>query len=160
MCRYMYICVGKYVVALSEEGSISMRAAISAARLGPRGRRRSYGGVISSPSGLLAAMAGCSTDRAIEPIVGERSVVLAHLREQCLHMTQHIVTIDGFQCSPGYQDAEQNALLKAVLFTPWRLSLYSGRNPMPTNLKQRQRCLCGVASSRRSCLQLDGGICK
>ena len=45
--------------------------------------------------------------------------VLAHRYEQCLKVTQDIVTIDGFQCPTVRQDAEQNALLKAVLFTPW-----------------------------------------
>ncbi len=44
---------------------------------------------------------------------------MAHRREQCLPATQNIVTIDGFQCPTVCQDAEQNALLKAVLFTPW-----------------------------------------
>ena len=34
-----------------------------------------------------------------------------------------------------------------------RLILNSGRNTMPTKSKQRQRCLCGDASSRRSSLQ-------
>ena len=30
-----------------------------------------------------------------------------------------VPTIDGFQCPTVEQDAEQNALLKAILFTPW-----------------------------------------
>ena len=31
----------------------------------------------------------------------------------------NVPTIDGFQCPTVEQDAEQNALLKALLFTPW-----------------------------------------
>ena len=31
-----------------------------------------------------------------------------------------VPTIDGFQCPTWTQDAEQNCLLKALLFTPWR----------------------------------------
>ncbi|MCP4003312.1 MAG: hypothetical protein GY725_03870, partial [bacterium] len=31
----------------------------------------------------------------------------------------HVPTIDGFQCPTVVQDPEQNALLKAILFTPW-----------------------------------------
>ena len=46
--------------------------------------------------------------------------VLAHRYEQALKTSQDIVTIDGFQCPTVLQDAEQNALLKALLFTPWR----------------------------------------
>ena len=45
--------------------------------------------------------------------------VLAHRYEQCLKSTMDIVTIDGFQCPTVSQDPEQNALLKAMLFTPW-----------------------------------------
>ena len=31
----------------------------------------------------------------------------------------NVPTIDGFQCPTVEQDAEQNALLKAILFSPW-----------------------------------------
>ena len=31
----------------------------------------------------------------------------------------HVPTIDGFQCPTVERDAEQNALLKSLLFTPW-----------------------------------------
>ena len=37
----------------------------------------------------------------------------------------HVPTIDGFQCPTVEQDAEQNALFKAILFAPW-----SCTNPM------------------------------
>jgi hypothetical protein len=38
------------------------------------------------------------------------------------HVVLHVIsvpTIDGFSCPTVYQDAEQNSLLKAILFTPW-----------------------------------------
>ena len=34
----------------------------------------------------------------------------------------NIPTIDGFQCPTWIQDAGQNCLLKALLFTPWQCS--------------------------------------
>ena len=47
-----------------------------------------------------------------------------YAQEVVLHNV-HVPTIDGFQCPTVEQDAEQNALLKAILFTPW-----SCTNPM------------------------------
>ena len=41
-----------------------------------------------------------------------------YVQEVVLHCT-HVPTIDGFQCPTVEQDAEQNALLKTLLFTPW-----------------------------------------
>ena len=42
----------------------------------------------------------------------------SYAQEIVLHNI-HVPTIDGFQCPTVEQDAEQNALLKAILFTPW-----------------------------------------
>ena len=47
-----------------------------------------------------------------------------HAQELILHNIS-VPTIDGFQCPTVEQDPEQNALLKAILFTPW-----SCTNPM------------------------------
>ena len=41
----------------------------------------------------------------------------SYSQEVVLH-NAHVPTIDGFQCPTVQQDAEQNALLKALLFTP------------------------------------------
>ena len=41
-----------------------------------------------------------------------------YAQEVVLH-NEHVPTIDGFQCPTVEQDAEQNALCKAILFTPW-----------------------------------------
>jgi hypothetical protein len=41
-----------------------------------------------------------------------------YVQEVALH-SMHVPTIDGFQCPTVDQDAEQNALLKSLLFTPW-----------------------------------------
>ena len=45
----------------------------------------------------------------------------SYAQEVVLHNI-HVPTIDGFQCPTVEQDAEQNALLKAILFTPWSVS--------------------------------------
>ena len=45
--------------------------------------------------------------------------ILAPSYEQLLRIRADIPTIDGFQCPTMAQDPEQNALLKALLFTPW-----------------------------------------
>ena len=42
----------------------------------------------------------------------------SYVQEVVLHNI-HAPTIDGFQCPTVEQDCEQNALLKAILFTPW-----------------------------------------
>ena len=42
----------------------------------------------------------------------------SYAQEVVLHNI-HVPTIDGFQCPTVEQDPEQNALLKAILFTPW-----------------------------------------
>ena len=41
-----------------------------------------------------------------------------YVQEVVLHAA-HVPTIDGFMCPTAQQDPEQNALLKAILFTPW-----------------------------------------
>ena len=35
-------------------------------------------------------------------------------------VTVHVPVVEGFQCPSWEQDAEQNALLKHILFTPWK----------------------------------------
>ena len=42
----------------------------------------------------------------------------SYVQEVTLHSAS-VPTIDGFQCPTVHQDAEQNALLKALLFTPF-----------------------------------------
>jgi hypothetical protein len=42
-----------------------------------------------------------------------------YAQEVILHNIS-VPTIDGFQCPTWTEDAEQNSLLKALLFTPWR----------------------------------------
>ena len=50
----------------------------------------------------------------------EKHYVLAqsYVQEVVLHNI-HVPTIDGFHCPTVVQDAEQNALLKTILFSPW-----------------------------------------
>ena len=42
----------------------------------------------------------------------------SYVQEVVLHNIQ-VPTIDGFHCPTVVQDAEQNALLKTILFSPW-----------------------------------------
>ena len=50
----------------------------------------------------------------------EPHYVLAKMYVQEVVFTRiHVPTIDGFQCPTAHQDAEQNSLLKAILFSPW-----------------------------------------
>ena len=46
------------------------------------------------------------------------ALFITYAQEVVLHNV-HVPTIDGFQCPTIEQDAEQNALLKTILFTPW-----------------------------------------
>ena len=39
---------------------------------------------------------------------------------QVVMVTVHVPVVEGFQCPSWEQDAEQNALLKHILFTPWK----------------------------------------
>ena len=72
--------------------------------------------------------------------------VLAHRYEQCLKPIQDVVTIDGFQCPTLVQDVEQNALLKAMLFTPWRCC---GPQECNSVLKFRHMMSNGECAARR-----------
>ena len=67
-------------------------------------------------------------DKAAAPTVFffEPHYALSHqyVQEVILH-NEHVPTIDGFQCPTVEQDAEQNALCKSILFTPWACT-----NPM------------------------------
>jgi len=58
-----------------------------------------------------------------------------YAQEMVLH-NEHVPTIDGFQCPTVEQDAEQNALCKAILFTPWACT-----NPMTCGHVLTQRGL-------------------
>ena len=46
-------------------------------------------------------------------------LVKTYAQEVSLHNI-NVPTIHGFQCQTWTQDAEQNSLLKTLLFTPWR----------------------------------------
>ena len=46
-------------------------------------------------------------------------VLSSHQVQQVVLEYINVPTIDGFQCPSWEQDAEQNALLKTILFTPW-----------------------------------------
>ena len=45
--------------------------------------------------------------------------VLSKTHIQVVMVEFHVPVIEGFQCPSWEQDAEQNALLKQILFTPW-----------------------------------------
>eukprot|EP00812_Abedinium_dasypus_P007843 NODE_1_length_8589_cov_4.556480.p1 GENE.NODE_1_length_8589_cov_4.556480~~NODE_1_length_8589_cov_4.556480.p1 ORF type:complete len:2586 (+),score=446.46 NODE_1_length_8589_cov_4.556480:571-8328(+) len=82
----------------------------------------------------------------------EKHYVLAqsYVQEVVLHNV-NIPTIDGFHCPTVDQDAEQNALLKTILFSPW-----SCTDPMTCGSAQNFRHLlsngtsAGFSGSRQS----------
>ncbi|MCP4201017.1 MAG: hypothetical protein GY769_03695, partial [bacterium] len=55
---------------------------------------------------------------SIFPFESHYALARSYAQEVLLHHA-HVPTIDGFQCPTVDQDPEQNALLKAILFTPW-----------------------------------------
>ena len=73
---------------------------------------RMYVRRISKPSRVQA------TSPTIFFFEAHYALARSYAQELILHNI-HVPTIDGFQFPTVEQDAEQNALVKAILFTPW-----------------------------------------
>ena len=71
----------------------------------------------------------------------------SYVQEVTLYKVQ-VPTIDGFQCPAMVQDAEQNALFKAILFSPWACTdvLSFGSPTMFTQLFSNGCSHCGDCS--------------